>query len=148
AFDHYPDLPRWSRAGCDFTLLAGTWGAHRAPTRLYSPLVGLDLYSASGARLKPTLEPGFEYGVMVLEGAVSIDGQTCAADELAYLGSGRDDCALTLSPAAGAILVGGEPFPRDVHMWWNFVAHERAHIVQAQRDWESGDPRFGDVPGF
>ena len=148
AFDHYPDLPRWSEAGCDCTLLAGSWGKHQAPTRLYSPLVGLDLHSVSGATLKPALEPDFEYGLMVLEGAVSIDGQTFAADELAYLGGGRERCTLVLAPAARAILVGGEPFPHNVHMWWNFVAHDRAHIIQAQRDWESGDPRFGDVPGF
>lgn len=148
AFDHYPELPRWSEGGCDFTLLAGAWGRHRAPARLYSPLAGVDLHSASGARLDLPLDPAFEYGLMVLEGAASIDGETCAANELAYMGRGRDRCALALAPAARAILVGGEPFGRDIHMWWNFVAPDRARIVQAQRDWESGAARFGEVPGF
>lgn len=148
AFDHYPDLPRWSEAGCDCTLLAGSWGAHQAPTRLYSPLVGLDLHSVRGATLDLDLDPGFEYGLMVLEGAASVDGQSVEADELAYLGGGLKRCSLMLAPAARAILVGGQPFGRNVHMWWNFVAHDRAHIVQAQGDWESGSPRFGEVAGF
>ncbi|MER1966856.1 pirin family protein [Castellaniella sp. GW247-6E4] len=148
AFDHYPDLPRWSAAGCDLTLLAGTWEGHRAPTRLYSPLVGLDLRSDSGATLTPALDPGFEYGLMVLEGAATIDGQTFAANELAVLGRGRDRCALTLAPTARAILVGGKPLGYEIHMWWNFVAPERALIAQAQRDWETGDTRFSEVPGF
>ncbi len=32
-------------------------------------------------------------------------------------------------------------------MWWNFVGYTREEIAKAQRDWESGDPRFGEVAG-
>ncbi len=148
AFDYYPTLPTWTEDGCEFTLLAGSWGHREAPARLYSPLMGLDLHSTGGATVEASLDPAFEYGLMVLEGSVSISDQTFNADELAYLGSNQDRCTLVLAPAARAILVGGAPFERPVHMWWNFVAHDRRHIIQAQHDWESGDPRFGEVPGY
>jgi len=32
-----------------------------------------------------------------------------------------------------------------VLMWWNFVGFTQAAIAEAQRQWESGDPRFGPV---
>jgi quercetin 2,3-dioxygenase len=40
------------------------------------------------------------------------------------------------------LLLGGEPFPEPILMWWNFVAHSR-ELDGAYRQWESGDPRFG-----
>ena len=45
AFDHHPKLPNWTENDCELTLLAGTYRGHRAPVRLYSPLLCLDLYS-------------------------------------------------------------------------------------------------------
>jgi len=42
-------------------------------------------------------------------------------------------------------LLGGVPFETPVQMWWNFVGHSKEAIAQAQKDWEQGDPRFGDV---
>lgn len=147
AFDHYPDLPRWQDGSVELTLLAGHYLQHHAPTRLYSNLVGMDVSSAAGGEVLLELQPGFEYAVLPLEGSAVISGETFAADELAYLGQGRGALALTLTPGARALLIGGEPFEQPVVMWWNFVAHTRADIVQAQHDWESGSSRFAPVPG-
>ena len=38
-------------------------------------------------------------------------------------------------------------FAEQIVMWWNFVGYTREEIAKAQRDWESGDPRFGEVAG-
>lgn len=148
AFDHHPDLPRWSEHGCEFTLLAGTYGNHTAPARLYSPLLGIDLMSTQNSEFSLNLDPSFEYGVFVLEGRVILENETFVANELAYLG--RDLRATTLHLTAGsrAIFLGGEPFATDILMWWNFVGHSRADIAEAQRDWEAGDARFGQVEGY
>lgn len=148
AFDHHPDLPQWTEHGCRFTLLAGTYGGHTAPTRLYSPLLGMDLMSAQGADIRLHPVPGFEYGMFVLEGSVSLGGETFTANELAYLGRELSEVVLHLAPGSRAIFLGGEPFAHDVLMWWNFVGHSRAVIARAQRDWEAGDPRFGRVEGY
>ena len=149
AFQNYPDLPKWREGAADLTLLAGRYQTHEAPTRLYSPLVGMDLASASGGEVQLALQPDFEYAVLPLEGSVVIDGETFAADEFAYLGLGlgRTALAMTLAPAARVLLIGGEPVEQPVLMWWNFVAHTRADIVLAQGDWESGSARFAPVPG-
>ena len=43
------------------------------------------------------------------------------------------------------MLLGGEPFPDRLAMFWNFVARSRDELEEAAADWVSGDPRFGDV---
>ena len=55
--------------------------------------------------------------------------------------------ALELAPGTRILLLGGEPFAEQIVMWWNFVGYSREEIAKAQRDWESGDPRFGEVAG-
>jgi redox-sensitive bicupin YhaK (pirin superfamily) len=64
---------------------------------------------------------------------------------LAYLGTGRDECALTATAPARALLIGGEPFGERVLMWWNFVARTREEITTARDDWMVGHDRFGTV---
>lgn len=148
AFEHHPALPNWDQDGCHLTLLAGQYEGHRAPTRVYSPLLGIDLHSQQGASLDLKLEPAFEYGVLPLHGEVQIQSERFAVNQLAYLGRGRERLALQLQPGSRALLLGGEPFAEEILLWWNFVGHNRAAIAQAQRDWETGHPRFGRVEGY
>lgn len=148
AFNHHPDLPTWSERGCDFTLLAGTYGSHTAPARLYSPLLGIDLASVQGADIHLNLNPDFEYGVFILEGSAALGTETFSINELAYLGRDLHETSLHLTAGSRAIFLGGEPFATDVLMWWNFVGHSREAIAQAQRDWEAGHARFGRVEGY
>lgn len=148
AFDHYPDLPQWTEQGVAVTLLAGTMAGRHAPARIYSPLMGADLTSEAGATLTLALDPAFEYGLLPLEGGITIEDDTFAANELAFLDAGRDQLALTLAPGSRVLLVGGQPFGSDVLIWWNFVGHDKAEIAQAQHDWETGTDRFAAVEGF
>lgn len=145
AFDHYPDLPVWSREGCHLTLLAGTHEGRTAPTRLYSPLMGLDIHSPLASSLSVPLNPSFEYGILPLEGRVTIDGEAFGPDELAYLGMHRQDIRIAFEPGCRALVLGGEPFGETIVMWWNFVGFSRQAIAQAQREWEGQGPRFGPV---
>lgn len=147
AFEHYPDLPRWHERGWDFTLLAGSFNTHAAPAKLHSPLVGMDIHSPGGSAASVGLDPAFEYGILPLEGSILIGGERFETDEFAYLGSGADHVDLALDPGSRILLLGGAPFGEQIVMWWNFVGFDKAWIAQAQRDWESGNPRFGRVEG-
>ncbi len=146
-FAHFPELPRWEENGCRLTLIAGEYAGHRMPGQFHTPLVGLDLAAPRAARLALPLEAGFEYGLLVLEGGLRLNGERFAGNEFAYLGHGADGALLELAADTRLLLLGGVPFGEPVLMWWNFVGHSRAAITAAQRDWESGGPRFGRVAG-
>lgn len=147
-FDHYPRLPMWSQQGVCFTLLAGEYAGHKAPTLLFSPLVGLDLHAHQAARLTLPLRPEFEYGLLVLEGAITLAGAQTGPDELLYLGAAQEWLELGLEQGTRVLLLGGEPLKERIYIWWNLVGHSEAEIAEALADWQAGSPRFGAVPGF
>ncbi|MBX3703946.1 MAG: pirin family protein [Steroidobacteraceae bacterium] len=146
AFEHYPELPVVERGGFSVTVLAGEFTGERAPAKVYSPLLGLDLATPGEARATLPLRPDFEYAAMVLEGAADFDGATLEPGSLLYLGSGRDGLPVASSRAARLLLIGGEPLREEILIWWNFVARRREDIVQATHDWNLG-LRFGEVQG-
>jgi hypothetical protein len=144
-FAHHPTLPQWRTQGATVTLLAGDYGGESAPTRLHSPLLGLDIASAAATTLDLDLRPDFEYALLPLAGSLRLDDESVPADELAYLGHGRERLRLALAADSKILLLGGQPFAEPVLMWWNFVGYDKATIATAQRQWESGDARFGPV---
>jgi len=147
AFAHYAELPRWTDAGTHFTLLAGRFAGRTMAGDFRSPLLGLDLHSPAGGSLALPLDPAFEYGLLPLAGELRIGAERFASDEFAYLGSGGERIDLELAPDSRLLLLGGEPFGEPVLMWWNFVGFSKDEIARAQRDWASGNPRFGRVAG-
>ena len=144
-FAHYPVLPQWLENGARLTLLAGAYGERTAPTRLYSPLLGLDIASDAAGAVDLRLDPDFEYGLLPLAGEVAIGDEIFRTDEFAFIGRGRDRLGVKLAAESRVLLLGGQPFAEPVLIWWNFVGFSKAAIAQAQRQWEAGDPRFGEV---
>jgi len=145
AFAHYPELARWEENGCTLTLLAGSFAGRTMPADFHTPLVGLDVHAVNGGELRLPLAPEFEYGILVLEGEIRIGDERFGIDEFAYLAPGSPDIALSLTPGSRLLLLGGEPFPEPVLMFWNFVGFDKAGIATAWRAWQAGEPRFGRV---
>jgi redox-sensitive bicupin YhaK (pirin superfamily) len=144
AFEHHAELPRVELAAGTGTVLVGTLGAVTSPARRDTDHVGLDLALRPGRSTIP-LDPGHEHGLVVFSGAMTVDGHGVTPGHLAYLGTGRDEVDLDAERVTRALLVGGEPFPEPVLMWWNYVARERREIITAHRDWTTRAERFGHV---
>jgi quercetin 2,3-dioxygenase len=146
-FAHYPELPVLERGGFRLTVLAGGLLGQRAPTQLYSPLLGLDLHAERAADLHLPLDPGFEHGALVLEGEVTVEDQPLPIGQLLYLGLGREQLRIRCAAPARLLLIGGAPFGEEILLWWNFVGRSRAELTQAVRDWNAGHG-FGEVRGY
>jgi redox-sensitive bicupin YhaK (pirin superfamily) len=144
AFEHHAELPRHGIGPFTATVLVGELGDARSPARADTPLVGAEVVTGGG-RADVPLDPAFEHALLVLEGAVDVEGRALAPGTLAYLGTGRDGVALAAAGPTRALLVGGAPFGEAVLMWWNFVGRTRADIDGAYADWEAGAARFGEV---
>jgi redox-sensitive bicupin YhaK (pirin superfamily) len=148
AFAHHADLPVVADGGLTATVLMGTLAGATSPARIHTPLVGAEITLAAGASALLPLKTDFEYAVLALDGATTVDDATLKPGPLLYLGSGRSSIRLGAGSASRLLLLGGEPFEERLVMWWNFVAREHDEIVQMRADWASGTPRFGDVRGY
>jgi quercetin 2,3-dioxygenase len=148
AFAHHSDLPVVAFGDVTATVLMGTLADATSPARTHTPLVGAELTLAAGASATVPLKSDFEYAVLALDGAATVDDATLKPGPLLYLGSGRPSLRLATSSPSKVLLLGGEPFSERLVMWWNFVAREHDEIVQMRLDWESHTPRFGEVHGY
>ncbi len=141
AFEHHADLPRLQLEHGVATVLVGEVAGTSSPARHDTPLVGVDLALQRGESAVP-LDPRFEHAVLVLDGAVNLDGRDLAPGRLAYLGDGRDELAVRTPIRARAVLLGGVPFGEPLLMWWNFVARTRAEVESACAGWRAASDRF------
>jgi quercetin 2,3-dioxygenase len=144
AFEHHGELPQVPLDRGEATVLVGAMAGTVSPARHDSDLVGLDLNLTPGPTLLP-LDPAFEHGLVVLDGAIEVDQLVVEPGHLAYLGPGRDELAIAALRPTRAIVVGGRPFPEPLLMWWNFVARTRDEVTAAYQQWQNGDDRFGVV---
>ena len=145
AFEHHTSLPQVALAGADATVLVGDLDGARSGARADTPLLGAALDVGRGGTVVP-LTAAYEHLLVVLDGTVLLeDGRPVEVGRSAYLGLGRDELALSAPDGARVLLLGGEPVPEPVVMWWNFVGRSREEVAQARASWEAGDDRFGRV---
>ena len=145
AFVHYAarDLPAWTEGGACLRLIAGSAYGRRAPVQVLPPLFEVACAAGQGAVFDLPAEHA-ERALYVLAGEVGLDDRPVRAGELA-IELGGTPGRVRARTSATALLFGGAPYGTPPHLWWNFVAAERARSEQAKRDWREG--RFGSVPG-
>lgn len=148
AFEQHVDLPGYETRGLRGTVVLGELAVTRSPATTYSPLVGAQLDIDAVAMTTIPLRRDFEHAVLVLGGTLTVAGTPLEPGPLLYLGTGRDELPVASTTGATIFLLGGEPFPDDLVMWWNFVGRSHDDIVTAREEWErDGQHRFGVVAG-
>jgi redox-sensitive bicupin YhaK (pirin superfamily) len=143
AFEHHHELPALDLDEGRACVLIGEFAGSTSPARHDSELVGVELDLIAPVTLP--LRADFEHALIVLDGALRVDGQPLTPGHLGYLGLGREEIAIDVIERTRAMLVGGTPFDEPVVMWWNFVGRSREEFVEAYDSWSSDDGRFGTV---
>ena len=145
AFEHHAELPRVEFAGgAVATVLVGELDGDGSPARRDTDHAGFDLSLQPGRSVIP-LRADYEHAVVVLDGAILVDGSVVEPGSLGYLSRGRDELAVEARGPTRALVVGGVPFPSPIFMWWNFVARTREEAGAAGAAWNGRDQRFGEV---
>lgn len=145
-FEHHADLPRRVAGGADLCVFLGRLDDLRSPATLHTPGYGAELRLTAGAELVLPVDADHEHGVFVVDGTADGTFARIDAGTMAHHAPGPVRLEFRSGTGARLILVGGAPFTAKIHMWWNYVAHDRAAIRRAAADWAAGR-RFGDVPG-
>jgi len=142
SFSHHAgdDLPVWREGGVRGRLIAGDAFGFNAKVRTHSPLFYAHLEMDPGATTALPLQA--ERALYVAAGAVEVEGQRCAAGEMAIIGPGRDRLS-ALEPSI-VMLLGGEPLG-ERFLYWNFVSSSMERIEAAKADWRAGRMKLPDL---
>ncbi len=144
-FFHAPaaDIPVVMTKGAEVRVLVGEAFGKTSPVKTFLKTVYLDVILARAGRLElPSIAD--ELAIYVVEGGVSVDGQSVVAGTLALLTPGST-AILTSTAPTRLVVIGGEPLNAHRYMWWNFVSSRKDRIVQASEEWLAQS--MGHVPG-
>lgn len=147
SYEHRRHLPQVELSGGIATVILGDMASQRSPGSAFSSMIGAELRVHAGEMLTLPLHLLSEHAILLLDGDMAIERQPVELDTLYYLGTHRDEIALSSRTGARALLVGGEPFAETILMWWNFVARTPEEIAAARVAWE-GHAVFPDVPAW
>ena len=138
--------------GWEARVFLGSSFGHTSPVPTHTPLLGAELMLATGATKVVEVDGGFEHGVLLDVGLVTVEGRQLSPGELAYLAPGRDTLEITATDEARVLILGGPPFGEPIVMWWNFVGRSHEEVATAREDWQRQldgdrvrDGRFGVV---
>jgi redox-sensitive bicupin YhaK (pirin superfamily) len=143
-FEHLAEPPQTALENGTATVLVGEFDDAQSTARRDTDLVGVEV-DFHGGETTVGLDPAFEYALIVANGEVMVGTTSIRPGQLAYLGSGADECRFRSTNSSRAMLIGGVPFNERLFMWWNFVARTQEEISDAWRAWATGDERFGKV---
>jgi len=146
AFEHHASLPRRAEEGVETTVFLGQLEELRSPATLHTPGVGAELRLEAGARARFDVDPAHEFALFAVDGAVDGTFTLDGSNAMAHATPGSSALEIGSPNGAHVILLGGAPFENRIHMWWNYVAHDRQPIREAAADW-AARRRFGEVPG-
>ena len=137
------DLPMIEDSGAKARIIMGSLWGQTAPTTCHTETIYADiLLYANGAI--PVDAEADERAVMLVDGDGALDGVPLEKYLLYVVAPGA---RVSLSSRSGgrAMLLGGEAFGTERHVWWNFVSSSKERIEQAKADWIAG--KFPTVPG-
>ena len=147
------DLPAWDQDGARLKLIAGEAFGRRSPVPVYSPLYLIEIKNREQCTLSMGKELFGESGLYILEGAIINEGQRFGPKQL-LVSKSPELCAFTLEPGTTVYLFGGEPFPEERFIHWNFVASTKERIEEARQRWIAqqfptieGETEFVPLPG-
>jgi redox-sensitive bicupin YhaK (pirin superfamily) len=138
------DLPSWTDENLQFRLVAGEFMGHRSPVPVYSPLYYIEIKSTGRQTVHLGKDLYGESGLYILEGAVESEEHSFGPKQL-LVAKDSSLCTFTMAENTTIYIFGGEAFPEERHIYWNFVASDPALIEQARQRWI--DQAFVPVPG-
>ena len=125
-------------------VIGGQFGEHRGPAHTFSPLCVADARLHAGATASLLVPEGWNAQLVVLEGEVQVgDASPAGVAQVINLSAEGQDIEVTAIGDALVLLLAGEPIQEPVVGYGPFVMNTREEIVQAMRDFESG--QFGQM---
>jgi len=138
------ELPMWENDSIHYKLIAGKAFGHQSPIPVYSELYLIELKSKTQQTVKIGEQLFGESGIYILEGRIESEGNIFEPKQL-LVAKDSTLCEFTMQKNTTIYIFGGDPFPEERFMYWNFVATSKELIEAAKEKWLAQG--FDPVPG-
>mgnify|MGYP003517184419 CR=1 FL=1 len=91
------------------------------------------------------LRPHHGMCLAYFEGKGYSDGFTVNMQKMLEFFEKGADIEVDILEGTLCVLIGGETFPKDKLIWWNFVSSSKEKLQAARDNWNAGN--FPQVPG-
>ncbi len=137
-FHHIPadQLPRWTDGNTAFTLVAGAGYGQESPVPVYSPLFMVEIKNQESYDLDIAGKLSGEIGICIVDGTIEACEEVIEKGNI-LVSKVEDTCKIKMRPNSHLLLFGGEPFPEERHIHWNFVSSSKEKIKQAREQWRN-----------
>jgi hypothetical protein len=121
-------------------VIAGELGGVAGPARTFTPVTLVDVRVAAGGQAEFTLPEGQNMALVLLRGAVTVNGGSVLRGEaqIAVLGREGATVAIQGEEESLVLLLGGEPINEPVASYGPFVMNTQEELRQAVADYRAG----------
>ncbi|UNY97855.1 pirin family protein [Zhouia spongiae] len=137
------DLPFWEKDGVQYKLIAGKAFGKVSPVPVHSELYFIEIKNDKDAKVNIGEHLYGESALYILEGAVASDGNVYEPKQI-MVAKDATLCEFEIKANTTVYVFGGNPFPEERHIYWNFVATDKKTIERAKSDWNA--KRFPTIP--
>ncbi|QLG46901.1 pirin family protein [Costertonia aggregata] len=135
-FHHFEpsELPTWKDGFAEFKLIAGKGYGKESPVPVHSPLFMVEIKTTHTYELNTKDHLRGEIGICIVEGSIEACGEIIQKGNI-VVSKVEDTCHTVLRPNTHILLFGGEVFPEERHIYWNFVSSDKEKIEIAKQKW-------------
>lgn len=138
------DIPHWEENGLKFKLIAGEAFSKKSAVPVYSPLYLIEIKSSVKQKVNIGDDLFGESALYILNGAIESEGNIFDPKHILITNNSKL-CEFEMHENTTVYIFGGEPFPEERFMYWNFVATDKALIDEAKTKWLNQS--YKPVPG-
>lgn len=142
------ELPVWEKEDVRYKLIAGEAFGRKSPVPVYSKLFLIEITNTSSKSVPIKHELFGEVAIYILSGSITNDGNTYDSKRI-LVAKEKSLCEFTIQANTTIYLFGGEPFPEERFIYWNFVATTKARLEEAKQQWlDQSFPKIKGETGF
>lgn len=129
-------IPEWEQNGLKIKLIAGEAFGRKSAVPVYSPLYFLEIKNTTSTNVNVNLGQDLygESALYILEGSVNDGGNTYQPKHI-LIAKDTKLCQFEMAENTTVYIFGGEPFPDERFIYWNFVSSSKERIEKAKQDW-------------
>lgn len=137
-FSHIEEkqIPKWTEGDLQLKLVAGEAFGRKSAVPVFSKLFMLEIKSKTKQSVNIGDELYGESGLYILEGAIESEGNIYNPKQL-LVAKDSKLCEFTIQENSTIYIFGGEPFPEERFIDWNFVSSSKELIEEAKQKWKA-----------